>query len=91
MLRDFLMDVDFERENLANVKAQIRAYDAALLAFASNGAIQQYTLDTGQTRQVVSRADIGSLRLLRHSLFNEYSVMCTRLNGGGTTVVSPCY
>lgn len=71
---------------LAELKAieeAITAYNAALLAFATNGAIISYTLDTGQTRQVVTRAEIGSMRNLLNYLNSKRDDLVARLGCDG--------
>jgi hypothetical protein len=83
----------FLEDRLTATQALIIAYEDAVLQIGTNG-MQQYTLDTGQTRQVVSLADLGSLRLTLDGLYNRCATMEARLNGGGngrTTVVVPCY
>jgi hypothetical protein len=45
---------------IAAIQANIEALEAAIAAFA--GGAQQYTLDTGQTRQTVTRQQLGSLK-----------------------------
>lgn len=66
-------------------KAMIIAYENAILALA--GGSQSYSLDTGQTRQTVTKADLGSLRLQLNELENRLSVLDARLCGAGTNVV----
>lgn len=66
-------------------KALIVAYENAILALA--GGAQSYSLDTGQTRQTVTKADLGSLRLQLNELENRLSVLDARLCGAGTNVV----
>jgi len=65
--------------------AEIAAYDAAILALGTTG-VQSYTLDTGQTRTVVTRANLTELRNARNSLENDLETLCARKNGGTVTV-----
>jgi uncharacterized coiled-coil protein SlyX len=74
----------FLKTRIAAIQVQIAAYEDAITAISSG--VQSYTLDTGQTRQVVTRFDVDKLQSALDSLYNRYSVMCTRLNGGGVTV-----
>lgn len=67
-------------------KTLIDAYEAALLALAENNATQQYTLDTGQSRQTVVRADIPKLNDMLDILYNRLSTLETRIYGGVVTV-----
>ena len=66
-------------------KALILVYEDAMLALA--GGAQSYSLDTGQTRQVVTKADLGSLRLQLNELENRLAVLDARLCGAGTNIV----
>ena len=66
----------------------IDAYDAAILSLAM-GNIQSYTLDTGQSRQTVTKLDLADMRNTRTSLYNEYVTLCARLNGTGTIIGRP--
>ncbi len=68
-------------DRLATVQALIVKYDAALLALGSG--VQQYSLDTGQTRQTVTKANITSLATTRQSLLNELSTLEARVCGAG--------
>ena len=63
------------------IYAQIEAFEGAILAFAENGAIQEYDLDTGQTQTKVKRADLASLRTQLKSLYNLCTILEARLNG----------
>jgi hypothetical protein len=71
---------------IATVKAIIAKYDDALLQF-STSAIQEYTLDTGQTRQTVTKANIASLRDTRSELLNELASLEARVCGRGVRVI----
>lgn len=53
-------DVDWLNARLTATEALIVAVEAAILALSSGA--QSYTLDSGQTRQTVTKADIASLR-----------------------------
>ena len=74
------------RDRIATVKALIDAYDAALLALGT-GAVQQYSLDTGQTRQTVTKANMATLRDTRDGLLDEPVGLQARCGGGGSRVV----
>ena len=71
------------------VLAEIEAYEAASLAFATNGALQEYKIDTGQTNQTVKRADLGKIQEVLDGLYNRYTVICSRLDGGSVSVGVP--
>jgi len=76
----------FEDENayldakITKVEALIDAYEDAILALATSGA-QSYTLDTGQSRQTVTKAQLSDLRLSLRELENRRSELRTRRYG----------
>jgi hypothetical protein len=65
-------------------KALIIAYENALTALASGA--QSYSLDTGQTRQTVTKANVTSLKMTLGALENRYETLKARMCGGGTHV-----
>ena len=68
-------------------RAAIVAYETAILAL-SNGAAS-YSLDTGQTRQSVTKQQLGSLRLQLEALENRLAYYMNKLDGGGVVIVRP--
>jgi hypothetical protein len=54
-------DKDYVRARIVATKALIVAYEAAILALSTGS--QSYQLDTGQSRQFVTKAQLGSLQL----------------------------
>ena len=74
------MDASYIQGRIAATKALIEAYEAAALALG-NG-VQSYTLDTGQTRQIVTRADVKELNATVDTLYNRCATLEARLNGG---------
>jgi hypothetical protein len=74
-------DREWLEARIERTKAMIVAYEAAIEAIA-NGA-QSYSLDTGQTRQTVTKANLGSLRKHLDSLENRLSSLQARLCGAG--------
>lgn len=75
-------DDAFLDERIAQTKALIVAYEGALLALAGTGGVQSYTLDTGQTRQTVTKADVGSLRNSLQEFYSLLSMLESRKCGG---------
>lgn len=73
------IDAAWLQERITKTKELIVKYEDAIDALA-RGAVQ-YTLDTGQTRQVVQRAQLGELRAMLDSLENRLATLCARLNG----------
>ncbi|MCH9712760.1 MAG: hypothetical protein K0U20_09070 [Proteobacteria bacterium] len=74
------------QERITATEGLIAAYEAASLAFANNGAMQTYKIDTGQTIQTVTRADLGSITRTIQSLYNQLSTLEARLNGASSLV-----
>jgi hypothetical protein len=83
------MSSTYWEERIAIVKALITAYDAAFLAMANGQA--NYQLDTGQSRVLVTRHNIASLRLVRDSLSNELVTLEARVYGCGVTRIIPSF
>lgn len=75
------MDRDYILTKITSTKAQIDAFETAITTLAANGAPQSYTIDTGQTRQTVTRSDIPSLSRMIDSLYNRLATLEARLYG----------
>ncbi len=75
------MDVTFIQDRITATKAQIVALETAAEALLSGG-IQSYTIDTGQSRQVVTKFEIRSLQNSIDQLYNRCATLEARLNGG---------
>ena len=84
------MDNAFLQARIDDTQAQIIIFEDALTAFGTSN-IQSYTIDTGQGRQVVTRAEISSLNKTLGSLYNRLAVLETRLTGCGSTRVIPVW
>lgn len=67
-------------EKIAATKALIDAWEGASLAFATSNT-QTYQLDTGQTRQMVTRAQLGSIDLMIKRLYSQLAVLQARRGG----------
>ena len=88
------MDAAYLTERITVTKNLIDVYEAALLAFGDNeagGGVQSYKLDTGQTVQWVTRADLGQLNRTLTGLYNRLSMFQVRLNGSGVVTVRPAF
>lgn len=83
------MSTDFLQDRINATVALIEAHEAALLAIVTDGA-QQYTLDTGQSRQVVTKASIPSLNKNLDTLYNRLWTLEAR-QGKGTLTVRPAW
>jgi uncharacterized coiled-coil DUF342 family protein len=71
----------FLQEQIDATKAAITAYHAAILALSSGA--QSYSLDTGQTKQSVTKANLTELRKTLDWLNKELRQLDDELNGGG--------
>lgn len=71
---------------IERTKTLIIAYEDAIEALAVDGA-QTYSLDTGQTSQSVTRAQLGSLRNVLSHLENRLERLNAKRFGRGTLVV----
>lgn len=83
------MDRAFLQDRITATKAQIVAFEDAALALGTGG-IQSYTLDTGQSRQTVTKLDLEWIQRTIDSLYNRCATLEARLNGG-SVVVSPAW
>lgn len=82
-------DYQWELERLQKLKLIIEAYDDAILALSTNISILEYNLDTGQSKQRVTRQDIDKMMDIRGVLFQQYDALCARLGYGGSVQVLP--
>lgn len=80
----------FWLDQITNVQARIVALQAAALGIES-GAIESYTLDTGLTRQTVTKANIGMLERALSSQLNMLATLEARCNGSGVVNVRPVF
>lgn len=84
------MDTAYLQERITAVKAQIEATEGAILALAAPG-VQEYVIDTGQTKTRVTKFDIGRLNKTVDVLMNRLVVLQARMTGSGTTNVRPSW
>lgn len=80
----------FLQERIAATQAQIIAYEAAVEALVTGG-VQNYMIDTGQTRQSVTKLDLKALQEEIDRLYNRCATLEARLNGSGTVNVRPVW
>jgi hypothetical protein len=74
------------QSRIDKTKTAIEAIEDAILAL-STGNLQSYTIDTGQTRQTVTKKDISRLNVELDKLYLRLDWLDTRLNGSGTSLV----
>jgi len=82
-------DSTWIKARIAKAEALIAAYEDAILAVAS-GSVQSYTLDTGQTRQTVTKANLTEMRNVVDSLENRRATLRARL-GCGQALARPAW
>lgn len=80
------MDRAYLNDRITTTKALIAAYEDAVTALSASNGVQSYTLDTTQSRQTVTRADIPALNTMIDSLYNRLTMLQARLSGGSTNV-----
>lgn len=83
------MDIAFLQERIDATKAMIVVYENAATALA--GGVQSYTLDTGQTRQTVTKLDLDAIQKTIDSLYNRLATLCARKSGSGVVNVRPAF
>lgn len=76
-------------QRIAAKKALILAFETAITTIA--GGAQNYSIDTGQTRQVVTRANLSEMRIMIAKLESDVSTLMQRLNGCGRFQVRPAW
>jgi hypothetical protein len=81
---------DFLLTQIEPLKARIAAYILASSELAS-GAIQSYELESGQTRQKVTKANIDLLEQAISAAMNQLTTLEARLCGSGTIRVIPSF
>ena len=79
---------EFLQARLAATQAQILLYETASEQLAT-GEIQSYTIDTGQTRQVVTRLNLTELQNAIDRLYNRCVIIEARLTGNNVSVARP--
>lgn len=84
------MDAAFLQERITATKAEIVALENAAIDLSS-GAIISYTIDTGQSRQVVTRSSVSTINTVIDSLYNRLATLEARLNGSGTVIGRPAW
>jgi hypothetical protein len=84
------MDASFIQDRITATKALIVAYENAIDAIVS-GTVQSYTLDTGQSKQTVTKIDLNALNASLDGLYNRCATLEARLNGSGTIITRPSW
>jgi len=82
------VDYVYLQERITKTKALIELYEDAITAIATNGA-QSYLLDTGQSRQSVTKLDLPNLQKGLDSLYNRLCMLQARLDGNNSGIAIP--
>lgn len=81
-------DHTFLTERIAATEAAITVYEDALLALGTGG-VQSYTIDTGQSRQTVTRANLTEIQKTVDGLYNRRMTLIARRDGCGVSIGRP--
>ena len=84
------MDRTFLQARIDATKLLIVAYEDAVTALVS-GQVQEYTLDTGQDRQSVTKINLTQANKALDGLYNRLCTLQARLDGSGATIVRPAF
>jgi hypothetical protein len=76
------IDCEWLDERITATKAAIVAHEAAITAVV--GGAQTYQLDSGQTRMMVTRANLSSIRAALEELENRLATLDARKCGAGS-------
>ena len=82
------MNPAFIQARIDKTQALISAYEDAVEALVSD-RVQSYSLDTGQSRQTVTKFDLPKLDERLDSLYNRCATLEARLNGSGALIMRP--
>jgi len=88
-MTDCCTDTEWIQARIDATKALIVKYEEAMLAIG--GGAQSYTIETGQTRQVVTKANVTEARRALESLESRLAYYQGQLCGTGVTRVIPSY
>jgi len=83
-------DSAFWQARLTRTDELITIYEDAIDALGVGGIVS-YTLDTGQSKQTVTKMDIVKLNDMLASLYNRHATLMSRLNGCGVTIHRPAF
>lgn len=81
------MDAAYWNERIEKTKAVIELWETAESQLASG--VQSYTIDTGQSRQTVTQANITEVRKYLESLYARLAAFEARVGKCGTTRMAP--
>jgi hypothetical protein len=82
------MNTAFIQERITKTKALIVIYEDAMAALGT-GNTQEYMLDTGQTRQRVTKLNLADMQKTLDGLYNRCATLEARLTGNGVLNARP--
>lgn len=77
-------------QRIEQTRRMIELHEDAILQIGT-GAVMSYTLDTGQTRQVVTKQNLTELRNALASFESRLEMLENRRCGGGAVVMKPAW
>lgn len=83
-------DYQYLSARIAAAETAIEQYEAAELALTTGG-VQSYTIDTGQSRQTVTRVNLTEIRNAIDGLYNRRATLLARRDGCGVTTARPSW
>lgn len=75
-------------QRLTATRTQIEELEDALTALAT-GQLQSYTLDTNQSRQTVTKLELGTLQNAINTLYTRCAMLEYRIYGGQASYGGP--
>jgi hypothetical protein len=82
------VDVEWIQARIDATKLAIVSVETAILTLSTSN-MASYSLDSGQTRQTVTRNQVGSLRLLLPQLEDRLQYLQNKLCGGAALNIRP--
>lgn len=85
-----MLDKTFLQARKTALETEITELETALSGLAT-GAIQQYSLNTGQTVEAVTKVNMGTINRVLEGKYALLQTVCNNLNPGSAGMVGrPC-
>lgn len=81
-------DYQWLTARIEKTKVTIEAWEDAQLALGAGG-VQSYSIDTAQSKQTVTRANLTEIKNTIDSLYNRLATLQARRDGSGIVHVRP--
>lgn len=82
---------DFLCQQIPALEASILSYQEAIAAVTAANGVKEYMLDTGQTKQRVTREDLNYMNTALDDLYNRHAVLTARCTGNGVMTGRPAF